>query len=117
MRHGSHLPRVRVQDRRSDALVCEESENRRERQADDPDDQRKPDWDSILCQGCLLPRDGFDAIGFTIQSICVNAPRPEIVAWRRIPNDIVGASNDSWEVPARENAILWATMTPIRNFR
>ena len=48
MRHGSHLLRVRVQDRRRDALISPEPYNRRERQADGPDDQRKPDWDSIL---------------------------------------------------------------------
>jgi hypothetical protein len=49
MRDGSHLLRVRVQDRRRDALVCPEPQNSREQQADGPDDQRKPGWDPILC--------------------------------------------------------------------
>ena len=49
MRHGSHLLRVRVQDRRRDALVCPEPQNRRERQTDDSDDQRKPGCGPILC--------------------------------------------------------------------
>ena len=49
MRNGSHLLRVRVQDRRRDALVCPEPQNRCEQQADGRDDQRKPDLDPILC--------------------------------------------------------------------
>jgi hypothetical protein len=52
MRYGSHLLRVRVQDRRSDALVCPEPRQRRERQTDRPGDQHKPDWDSILSHVC-----------------------------------------------------------------
>ena len=54
MRHGSHLLRVRVQDRRRNALISPEPHNRRERQADSPDDQRKPDWDPILCHVSVL---------------------------------------------------------------